>query len=310
MNVQTIFQQENIEKNYGKQFIHELVKKDLLSTPELVSDLEFVSKELREEYLAKEYSYASKNDRITDWIELHDNFIDYLDETILDITAVVIRNDGDTIQSIVGQCIGFIGLDHINSAKIIGELLAYMSRTDLVTIMKPEIVKQCTKVWCGYALSDDVTWQLKQKMYDPPMLVKPHTVKCNRDQLQITGKPESMILGHSTNFHKGDICLDHINRMNAIELSLDIGILDDIRELPSKPFKTEMQEKNWEKFMKQSDEVYRLVVRHGNKFHMKHKYDKRGRTYCSGYHINYQGADFKKAIVQLANKELVEGVPC
>jgi DNA-directed RNA polymerase len=44
-------------------------------------------------------------------------------------------------------------------------------------------------------------------------------------------------------------------------------------------------------------------------FHLTHKVDKRGRIYSQGYHVNTQGAAFKKAMIELAKEELIEGVP-
>ncbi len=37
--------------------------------------------------------------------------------------------------------------------------------------------------------------------------------------------------------------------------------------------------------------------------YLTHKYDRRGRCYASGYHINPQGTDYNKAVLQLAHKE-------
>ena len=38
---------------------------------------------------------------------------------------------------------------------------------------------------------------------------------------------------------------------------------------------------------------------------MKYRYDYRGRTYCEGYYLNYQGNDYCKSILEFANKELI-----
>ena len=37
-----------------------------------------------------------------------------------------------------------------------------------------------------------------------------------------------------------------------------------------------------------------------------HKFDKRGRIYSQGYHVHIQGTSYKKAILELHNKEMVE----
>ena len=50
------------------------------------------------------------------------------------------------------------------------------------------------------------------------------------------------------------------------------------------------------------------MLYHGNKFWLQNKVDKRGRIYTSGYHISPQGSSFKKAMINLANKEIVTGL--
>jgi len=39
---------------------------------------------------------------------------------------------------------------------------------------------------------------------------------------------------------------------------------------------------------------------------MTHRYDKRGRVYCMGYHVNYQGTPWNKAVIELADKEMIQ----
>jgi DNA-directed RNA polymerase len=48
-----------------------------------------------------------------------------------------------------------------------------------------------------------------------------------------------------------------------------------------------------------------LMFTAGNRFYMTHKYDKRGRTYSQGYHINPQGNDWNKAVIEFADKEVI-----
>ena len=56
---------------------------------------------------------------------------------------------------------------------------------------------------------------------------------------------------------------------------------------------------------RESMKVFAMLINEGNRFYLTHKYDKRGRTYCQGYHVSYQGNTYRKAILQLADKELV-----
>lgn len=62
-------------------------------------------------------------------------------------------------------------------------------------------------------------------------------------------------------------------------------------------------------FIKKSKET-NLVVQHlvdnGNKFFFRFAYDKRGRSYSKGYHINLQSDSYRKAIVEFSNKKLLD----
>ena len=51
------------------------------------------------------------------------------------------------------------------------------------------------------------------------------------------------------------------------------------------------------------------MVSQGNRFYLTHKVDKRGRIYAQGYHITTQGTAFKKAMIELAEPEFIEGAP-
>ena len=62
-------------------------------------------------------------------------------------------------------------------------------------------------------------------------------------------------------------------------------------------------------FKEQSYCFYTLMATQGNRFYFTHKVDKRGRIYSHGYHINPQGSAFKKAMLELSEPELIEGVP-
>ena len=49
-----------------------------------------------------------------------------------------------------------------------------------------------------------------------------------------------------------------------------------------------------------------ILVNAGNRFFLTHAYDKRGRTYAKGYHVNYQGNDWNKATICFAEGEIVK----
>jgi DNA-directed RNA polymerase len=64
--------------------------------------------------------------------------------------------------------------------------------------------------------------------------------------------------------------------------------------------------KQFEKYDRTAKDVMTHLEIADNEFYLTHKYDKRGRIYCQGYHVNYQGTPWNKAVIQFANEEIVE----
>ena len=153
---------------------------------------------------------------------------------------------------------------------------------------------------------------IKQYQYLPPMVVPPRKVKTNSGSGYLTIGWDSLIL--KDNHHEEDICLDHINRSNSVALSLDTRVIRNIRDnrkhldAPKENESIEEYEKRVQSFLKMEKDsmrVFAMLVNRGNRFYLTHKYDKRGRTYCQGHHTSYQGNTYRKAILELADKEIV-----
>lgn len=160
-------------------------------------------------------------------------------------------------------------------------------------------------------IPEDIQRELDLYQFPLPMVVKPKKVKSNRDTGYILNRG-SIIL--KKNHHDDDVCLDHINRMNSIMFTINTDTanmianswrnLDKPKEGETKD-DFERRKRAFEKYDRSCHEVINKLVDHGNEFYLTHKYDKRGRVYCSGYHVNYQGAPWNKAVIELAEPELV-----
>jgi hypothetical protein len=148
---------------------------------------------------------------------------------------------------------------------------------------------------------------VENSSYLPPMVCEPLELTTNYCSGYLSHK-DSLILGKS-NHHDGDICLDVLNTINKVELQLDTKFLSTVEETPTFELDTPEKIAQWDRFKRQSYKFYSLMVSQGNRFYLTHKYDKRGRIYAGGYHINSQGTAFKKASIELAREELVEGMP-
>lgn len=163
-----------------------------------------------------------------------------------------------------------------------------------------------------FTITEDVQRDIDRFQYPLPMVVPPQLVADNHDTGYLTSR-NSLIL--RKNHHDGDICLDHINRVNAIRFTLDYDtarmIKNRWRNLDRpKQGETKLdfakRVKAFEKYDRTAKDVMTKLFQHGNEFYLTHKYDKRGRVYCQGYHVNYQGAPWNKAVIELADKELVQ----
>lgn len=159
-------------------------------------------------------------------------------------------------------------------------------------------------------ISDALKDELEMFQYPLPMVEEPFKVSHNKQTGYATIKG-SLIL--KKNHHDKDINLDHINRVNKVPLQIDSNILAFVEnhwrnidkpkaEEPMEKF--QKRRKAFEKFTRTTKNILQgLLSATDGKVWLTHKYDKRGRTYCQGYHFSYQGADWNKALVTLAKKE-------
>lgn len=163
-----------------------------------------------------------------------------------------------------------------------------------------------------YDISEDVQEMLSRYQYPLPMVTPPKTLKSNTDTGYETIKG-SVILNGSKHFNKTDNCLDHLNRVNSVSLCLDMSVIKSAEGKMITPSRNQGEDfTDFRKRMKQASVFYDTSVNVmetidslSDELFMTHKYDRRGRTYASGYHVNTQGTDYNKAVLQLSNKELV-----
>ena len=194
-----------------------------------------------------------------------------------------------------------------NASQLAADMLWKCAEVDLVTY---DEVSQ--RFIMEFDVDRQVHEELAQYQFPLPMVIEPEPVTNNRETGYLTARG-SIIL--KDNHHDEDICLDHINRMNRIKFSIDEDtaflVRNEWRNL-DKPKEGESKQdyqkrlKAFEKYDRTSKDVIGKILSLGNEFYLTHKYDKRGRTYCQGYHINYMGTAWNKAVVQLADKELVD----
>lgn len=196
---------------------------------------------------------------------------------------------------------------HLKDSQATADMLIRCAEADLLIYSLQE-----RQFIVMYELSQDVQDELDRFQFPLPMVVRPRTLRCNTDTGYLTGSGSVILRGNHT---EEDVCLDHLNRMNGIRFSIDENtaamVKNQWRDLDKqKPGETKAdfnrRKRAFDKYDRVAKDVIGTLTELGNAHYMTHRYDKRGRIYCAGYHINYQGTDWNKAVIQLADKEYVQ----
>ncbi len=296
-----IYQQEIIEDNYARQHLDGHIRKAILLAEEnrrVIAD----SVQAVQDYINKPGYYGSKQARV-DQLKEHN-----LEQLVISLlVGVAYYQRPELFSSAVGQLASRLGFDSKEPAiKTTAELLGVMAIANAFDISK-ENREASLMIISTVPLSKELLGRMAMVNYLPPMVCKPATLKDNRDTGYLSIK-NSVILG-SGNHHGGELCLDVLNIMNGVALKLNEDLMNELPELPKNPFESIEQERDWSRFMKSSRRAYKEMLNAGNEFYLTHRVDKRGRIYSQGYEINTQGAAYKKAMLELSNEQLVEGVP-
>lgn len=196
---------------------------------------------------------------------------------------------------------------HCPDVQQCADLLETCADADLVDWV-PDLQIFVVKVTIAQHVQDE----LDRFQYPLPFVVQPKKVKTNKDTGMYLSSG-SIIL--KKNHHDDDVCLDHINRCNAMKFKLDDRVITMVKNQwrnldKAKPGETNedfmRRRKAFEKYDRTAKDVMALIRQCSDTFHLGHKYDKRGRTYCQGYHVSYQGTAWNKAVIVFANQELIE----
>jgi hypothetical protein len=292
--------QETNEYRFSRKHIDKYLTKHIRETPELEAKVHH-GVALLEAWLEPDY-YPQKRARLDQLNELE------LEGLVREIfTGIAYVPEETLFVSVTAQLACRMGFaDHRDSILTVAEIVAVLCGTDAFDITKEDrdasMMLQSTM-----HLPDELIDAIERSLYMPPMVSEPMDVTSNFESPFLTFN-DSLILGKG-NGHLGDICLDVINTQNKVALKLDTEFLSTVEEEPTHELDTVDKVQQWKQFKYQSYCVYNLIATQGNKFYLPNKYDKRGRNYAQGYHITTQGSPFKKAMIELHNEELIEGVP-
>lgn len=256
--------------------------------------------QLVQDWMSQSY-YASKQARLAQLVDLD---LTELVTKIFQGIAYVQREDLFT--SVSAQLASRLQFsDKPEAIATMAELLAVLCETDMFDIIKASRQASLTII-SRIPIREEVLRYIENSTFQLPMVCPPEYVDHNRKSGYLTYN-ESLVLG-SGNHHEGDLCLDVINLQNQVALTLDVEFLKQHELQPSFDIQTPAQRQQWEDFKYTSQHIWLHLFNQGNRFYLTNKVDKRGRLYSIGYHVNTQGNQFQKAMIELADGEVVEGV--
>jgi hypothetical protein len=196
---------------------------------------------------------------------------------------------------------------HFGNGQTTADMLKRACEADLAD-WSPELKLFVVK----FEISADVQEELDRFQFPLPMVVEPKPIRTNRDTGYFMGGG-SVIL--KQNHHEEDVCLDHLNRLNQVRFTINEEVVKMVKnkwknlDRPKEGETREEYERRKKAFCKYdrtAKDVMKVLMEHSDHFHLTHKYDKRGRTYCVGYQVNYQGNEWNKAVIEFSNKEVIE----
>ena len=146
-----------------------------------------------------------------------------------------------------------------------------------------------TEIFPKLKLTSDTTDKLNLLQYLPPMIQKPNDWISNNDGGWLWER-KSIILGKG-NHHLETQAYDALNLLQSVAWTIDI------------PVYINNENPNDNMDMGQFDRIITDYL--GKPFYFVWRYDKRGRSYSSGYDLNIQSNEYGKAMLSLFNKKTV-----
>ena len=149
-------------------------------------------------------------------------------------------------------------------------------------------------VYPGYKLSYEVKQRLAKLQYLPPMKSRPLKWTNNTNGGWLW-ESKHLVLGNQFTKHDKPLAYDVINKLQSVAWEIDANTY---------LFEKESNRAiNRQQFLSVIDDYL------GKHFYFVWRYDSRGRSYSSGYHLNLQTNEYGKALLSLHKKELITQLP-
>lgn len=162
---------------------------------------------------------------------------------------------------------------------------------------------------------EDTQRKIDTYQFPLPSVSRPLRLRKNNDTGYRTWK-SCLILKRKQ--EEEDICLDHLNRLNGISYKVDkdqLWLMRNVwKDIDSKRADESIDEYHQRKkqYDKYCDNQKWIATLLGNqdRFWFCHAYDKRGRTYCRGFHCSTQNNDYGKSFINFAQGEYINANSC
>lgn len=288
--------QRATEEKHSKRFIDSKIREELLEDPEFKAVLT-VGEMAIQQHIDNPNHHQSVKDRLS-------LFSIKPSDAVLAVFIVLFKQCQPviTLANAVGIVVTRLGLNKESwGFTTASEILAALEQCGVYEIHTGSAGEQ-VMLEMYFGLSPQTTKYIQDTMYLPPSLIEPDKLTNAFDWDSLTSK-SSMVLGQDN--HCEHLALDSLNKFNNVKLTLNKSLLTQLNE-PVPEFTNKEHHDEWHRFTRQSYDVYKYIIQEGNEFYLYNKYDKRGRTYSQGYHINTQGTSFKKAMIEFADKEIIQ----
>ena len=298
--------QMTIEDKYAKREINDRIWKDLDSCELLAPILKQLKKDINEYKATYCKWWKSKQERIYKLTDFNNT------EDIMTYIAVAVMKSTDGAPVPIHGAVEFVARrlegfsDHMDAVRTASELIAVGADSDLYDIIAARDSETGSlMIRARWQLDDSTNQYIADTMYLPPLVAKPKTITSNTSSGYYNPAAESLVL-KAHNHHEYPLAYDALNYANEVEFELDEFMLECFEETPSKELDTTQKVNNFMLLKNSSRKVYDLITELGNKFWFSWRYDKRGRMYIQGYHVNLQSTEFKKSLISLKNKETID----
>jgi hypothetical protein len=243
-----------------------------------------------EELKNTEY-WESKNKRLKALVNS-----DYIAEKL----AMVTVGFNFQIQELIGRIAPDIssGIEYIDMVRNASDVIEACDNIIYSLVQNEHIM-----VNSYYVLEPETYEYIGLRKFNPPLLVTPKQWESN-DEGGYYDNDLHCILGSIHSQHRKPQALDVLNLLQEIEWELD-PIIAAMEQEPNKEFKSVESHEQFLIFKKECKEVYEKYL--GKSFWFVVQFDKRGRMYTKGYHIQFQGSGWHKASLNFAHKELITG---